>query len=97
MKERRKLSEHMGSRWYRAPEVILMQKQYDQGIDMWALGCILEELIHCSEPYIKELTKPLIERHVLTRISFPGTSCFPLSPCRSKSNKPGKYFVEETD
>ena len=57
----------MGSRWYRAPEVILMEKQYDQGIDLWPIGCILEELIHCSEPYIKELKKSQIERHVLKR------------------------------
>ena len=74
-----------------------MQKQYDQGIDLWAIGCILEELIHCSEPYVKNLTKSQIERHVSKRISFPGTSCFPLSPCRNKIIKPKKFFVEESD
>ena len=55
-KKERNLSDHMGSRWYRAPEIILTEKQYDQGIDMWPIGCILEELIYCSEPYTKDLT-----------------------------------------
>ena len=55
IKKKRSLSGHMCSRWYRAPEISLLQKQYDQGIDMWSIGCILEELIFCSEPYVQGL------------------------------------------
>ena len=55
-RKERSLSDHMCSRWYRAPEIILMEKKYDQGIDMWPIGCILEELIYCSEPYVKDLS-----------------------------------------
>jgi mitogen-activated protein kinase 1/3 len=39
------------TRWYRAPEVILLDKNYDKAADVWSLGVILSELIYCSEPY----------------------------------------------
>lgn len=51
---RRTLTDHVASRWYRAPELILVQNEYDQAIDMWAAGCILEEFIHCSQPYVSK-------------------------------------------
>ncbi|CAL5093920.1 unnamed protein product [Urochloa decumbens] len=31
--------------WYRAPEVILGSRDYDAGVDTWALGCIMAELL----------------------------------------------------
>ncbi|XP_062203547.1 putative cyclin-dependent kinase F-2 [Phragmites australis] len=31
--------------WYRAPELILGSRDYDAGIDTWALGCIMAELL----------------------------------------------------
>lgn len=33
------------SRYYRAPELILGSHHYDVSIDVWAVGCILFELI----------------------------------------------------
>lgn len=33
------------TRWYRAPELLFGAKQYSVGIDMWAVGCILAELL----------------------------------------------------
>ena len=33
------------TRWYRAPELLLGKKDYDKSIDMWAVGCILAELL----------------------------------------------------
>ena len=47
-KKPRSLSNHIGSRWYRAPEVSLLEKQYDFAQDNWSLGCILYELLKCS-------------------------------------------------
>lgn len=32
------------TRWYRAPEILIANKQYTKGIDMWSLGCILGEM-----------------------------------------------------
>lgn len=31
--------------WYRAPELLLGQREYSTHIDVWSLGCILGELI----------------------------------------------------
>ena len=41
--EERESLPYMQSRFYRSPEVIL-GSPYDEGIDMWSLGCILAEL-----------------------------------------------------
>lgn len=47
----------MVTRWYRAPEILLDQRNYDmERVDIWALGCILLELWTCPN------TKPLRER-----------------------------------
>ena len=31
--------------WYRAPELLLGAKHYTSGVDTWAAGCILAELL----------------------------------------------------
>lgn len=31
--------------WYRAPELLLGQKYYDEKVDLWAVGCIFAELL----------------------------------------------------
>lgn len=41
----RKLTGHVVTRWYRAPEIILLEKDYGPGIDIWAVGCIFAELL----------------------------------------------------
>ena len=46
-KRRRRLSNHVVSRWYRPPEVIMMEKKYDTAVDMWSVGCIFAELLGC--------------------------------------------------
>ena len=33
------------SRWYKAPEMILGSRSYDQSVDIWSLGCIYAELL----------------------------------------------------
>lgn len=33
------------TRWYRSPELLFGAKHYGTGIDMWAVGCILAELL----------------------------------------------------
>lgn len=68
----RQLSPHVTSRWYRAPEVCLLIQQYDQAVDIWALGCIAYEMATC----IKGLLSSSKKREIL----FQGTHCYPLSP-----------------
>lgn len=38
-------SKRYNFRWYRAPELLFGAKQYGTCIDMWAVGCILAELL----------------------------------------------------
>ncbi|KQJ86841.1 putative cyclin-dependent kinase F-2 [Brachypodium distachyon] len=36
--------------WYRAPELLLGSRDYDAGVDTWALGCIMAELLSGGAP-----------------------------------------------
>jgi len=70
----RTLTQHVVTRWYRAPELILLQEKYDEKIDVWGVGCIFGELLGMMESNIPNSR----DRGPL----FPGSSCFPLSPAR---------------
>lgn len=39
------LTDYVATRWYRAPEILLGSTQYSKGVDMWAVGCILGEML----------------------------------------------------
>jgi len=39
------LTEYAATRWYRAPEILLGGKVYSKAVDMWALGCVLGEML----------------------------------------------------
>lgn len=68
---RRQLTKHVVTRWYRAPELILLQEEYNTAIDMWSIGCIFAELL--------TMMKENVPSPALRRPLFPGSSCFPLS------------------
>lgn len=38
------LTEYVSTRWYRAPELALNSRSYNQSVDMFALGCIMGEM-----------------------------------------------------
>lgn len=40
------LTDYVATRWYRAPEILLSSTRYTYGVDMWACGCILGELLN---------------------------------------------------
>jgi len=69
---RRTYTEHVVTRWYRAPELVLLQP-YDFGVDVWACACVFAE---CMLGTCKEVVEVREGRRPL----FPGRSCFPLSP-----------------
>ncbi|GMI32444.1 hypothetical protein TeGR_g3577, partial [Tetraparma gracilis] len=69
----RQLTKHVVTRWYRAPELILLQN-YTSAVDMWSAGCIFAELLSMQEGSVPSYQ----DRQPL----FPGKSCFPLSADR---------------
>jgi len=71
-KLKRQLTGHVVTRWYRAPELILLEENYTEAIDMWSVGCIFAELLGMMKINVPNPT----DRGPL----FPGSSCFPLSP-----------------
>merc|ERR1719206_1003991 len=65
------LTKHVVTRWYRSPEVILLQqeREYLYGVDVWSAGCIFAELLNMHKDNARgpKDRKPL----------FPGRVCFP--------------------
>ena len=39
------LTDYVATRWYRAPEILLGSTRYSFGVDLWAAGCILGEMV----------------------------------------------------
>ena len=76
---KRELTGHVVTRWYRAPEIILLEKDYGPGIDIWAVGCIFAELLGM----MRENAPTFMDRQPL----FPGKSCFPLSPAKNPTEQ----------
>lgn len=42
----RQYSHQVATRWYRAPELLYGSRNYTPAIDLWAVGCIMAELIN---------------------------------------------------
>ena len=82
------MSSHVASRWYRAPEISLVEKRYDTAADMWSLGCILYELLTIILPETRAEGQT---SHAL----FPGDSCFPLSPSKKKQNEKFTFDMQD--
>jgi mitogen-activated protein kinase 1/3 len=78
---RRQMTQHVATRWYRAPELILRQK-YTPSIDVWSVGCIFGELLN-----MKTLNNT-------REAMFPGDSCMPLSPGHASR---GRRNMEQLD
>ena len=88
-KQSRALTSHVVTRWYRAPEVILMEKEYGREMDIWSLGCLFAEMLGM----IRENVPHYVDRTAL----FPGKSCFPLSPDLITKEIKSGYPCSESD
>lgn len=86
---KRQLTGHVVTRWYRAPELILLEKDYGPAIDMWSVGCIFGELLGM----MKQSAPTYMDRRPL----FPGKSCFPLSPDRHARIQANGFPVAKDD
>ncbi|XP_039399675.1 cyclin-dependent kinase 7 isoform X1 [Mauremys reevesii] len=70
------------TRWYRAPELLFGARMYGVGVDMWAVGCILAELL-LRVPFLPgdsdldQLTKIFETLGTPTEEQWPGMSSLP--------------------
>jgi len=63
----RQLTAHVVTRWYRPPELLLLQAEYTAAVDVWSFGCIFGELLMSLDK--SRYHGPL----------FPGRGSFPLT------------------
>jgi serine/threonine protein kinase len=70
-KPKKKLTSHVVTRWYRSPELILMEQNYDYGVDTWAVGWVIGEILKMVNTSSTDIKKGAL---------FPGYCCYPLSP-----------------
>ena len=80
-KNKRELSPAVQTRWYRSPEVIMLEN-YDTKIDIWSFGCVFSEILN----YLSNAGKPMSPTSLAL---FPGHSCNPLSPIPSDQQPSG--------
>ena len=56
------LTDYVATRWYRAPEILLGSTRYTRGVDIWAVGAILGEMINGRPVFPGTITMNQIER-----------------------------------
>jgi len=47
-KSKHNYTHRVATRWYRSPELLFGSRNYDQGVDLWAIGTIFGELINTT-------------------------------------------------
>jgi len=70
------------TRWYRAPELLFGAKNYGTGVDIWAVGCILAELLLripflAGETDLDQLSKIFQALGTPTDETWPGLTSLP--------------------
>lgn len=70
------------TRWYRSPELLFGARQYGTGVDIWAVGCILAELLLRvpflpGESDLDQLTKIFQALGTPTEENWPGVKLLP--------------------
>ena len=78
----RTLTHEIETLWYRAPEVLLGQKEYSLGVDIWAIGCIFAELyerkpVFVGDSEIDQIFKIFQFHGTPTEKTWPGISNIP--------------------
>jgi mitogen-activated protein kinase 1/3 len=78
------MTDHVTTRWYRSPEVCLLADTYDRSTDLWAVGCIMAELVGLMQGNPKG---PL----------FPGASSVPMTPFQNEGCDKTMQMMEAND
>ena len=105
------ITPRVGSRFYRAPELVLCHQNYGQAVDIWSVGCILGELLlnivekgtsknDSQQKNGSKKSDSMFEqqmKEMQSKFLFPGDSCFPLSPCQFKDKDSSNMVVSNHD
>ncbi|KAF8667936.1 hypothetical protein HU200_052564 [Digitaria exilis] len=72
----------VGTRWFRAPELLYGSTNYGLEIDLWSLGCILAELLNLEPIFpgisdIDQISRVISVLGDITEETFPGCSNLP--------------------
>jgi serine/threonine protein kinase len=67
------LTEYVGSRWYRAPELLGSGTEYSLNCDVWSLGCTLCEFISGSPIFPGKTEQEVLDRIVSYYTRIPET------------------------
>ncbi|GFE55807.1 kinase domain containing protein protein [Babesia ovis] len=59
--------------WYRPPELLLGSDNYDSGVDMWSVGCIMAELV-CGSHIFAADKESVILKMIAERLGLPNES-----------------------
>ena len=66
------------TRWYRAPELLFGARMYGTGVDIWAVGCILAELM-LKAPFLPGETDLDQLSRIMTALGTPNENNWPVS------------------
>merc|ERR1719502_982695 len=83
-------TDYVVTRWYRAPEVVLLASEYTKSIDVWSVGCILCELmgrkpIFTGKDHLDQIKK------ILAILGTPSGADLTWLPTRS----PARNFIKK--
>ena len=79
--------------WYRAPELLLGQRNYDCAIDMWAVGCILAEFLKHKPIFPGKTETDTVNKHFAelgapNEQIWPGWASLPFAKTFQVPNQP---------
>lgn len=64
------LTDYVATRWYRAPEILLGSTKYTKGVDIWAVGTILGEMVNGRPSFPGASTMDQLEK-IIGAIGMP--------------------------
>lgn len=67
------LTNYVGSRWYRAPEVLGQNTTYSYLCDMWSLGCTVAEFLNGKAPFRGDTEQEVLDSILSYRFVVPLT------------------------
>jgi mitogen-activated protein kinase 1/3 len=90
--EEKGMTEYVVTRWYRAPE-LLLGSTYDEGVDLWATGCIFAEMLgrkplFPGETYVHQL------QLIMNMLGVPEEHSFQENPLANKFK--GRQLLSRT-